>query len=231
MIDLLPPPFGDVTRRWTLLPASQRDRHALRLLGVSFDETRIDRPDATTADQYRRLVAAAVAEDAIAFAWLATSHRPLLLAHGRPLFEDDPSEWGAVCLEALHLTLAGVNPATGRWMRRRVALRLMSRMSDAVGRHVRRRTIERATDPLIVSATDPPPVQTDTHLELSIALDRVLGRLEPATRDAFRALADERSLEEVARRHDVPTSTLRQRVVRARPRLQEQLAGYQRTAG
>ena len=229
MIDLLPPPFGEVTRRWTLLSPSQRDRHARRLLGVSFDEARIERPDAATAHQYRRLVDAAVAEDPIAFAWLATSHRPLLLAHGRPLFEDDPSEWGAVCLEALHLTLASVNPAAGRWLRRRVALRLLSRLSEAVDRHVRRRTVERATDPLIVSATDPPAVEPEAHLELSIALDRVLGRLEPATREAFRALADERSLEDVARRHDVPTSTLRQRVVRARPRLQAQLAGYQRT--
>ena len=52
---------------------------------------------------------AAIDGDPIALGWITTTHRPLLISHGRALLERDASEWGAVCLEQLQRKIVYVN--------------------------------------------------------------------------------------------------------------------------
>ncbi len=63
--------------------------------------------------------------DSVALGWLATTRRPLLIVHGRALFEDDPAEWGSVCLELLHRTLAKADLSEVKRLRRRVVRELI----------------------------------------------------------------------------------------------------------
>ncbi len=234
MLDPTPPPFGDVTRRWTHLDDAARSDHLARLLPAgcgSGGQAHVERPAVDAGVCYRELIPPAVAGDPVALGWLATSHRPLLLVRGRALFDHDPSEWGAVCLEALHTTLAAVDLRESRWLRRRVAQQLTTRVAKAAARQVARRRREQPTAPLVLpTLTARPPVAvTDGQLELSLTLERLLGRLDPPTRDGIRALADRVSLAEVAARHGMTHAAVRQRVTRARRRLQPALAGYRRT--
>lgn len=130
MYDTTPAPFGDVTRRWTALDSDARQRHAVRLLSCDCPgdvAVHVDRPGLDAGICYRQLVPAAAAGDPIALGWLATTHRPLLVARGRALLDHDPTEWGAVCLEVLHRTLASADLSEVRWLRRRVARRLVAR--------------------------------------------------------------------------------------------------------
>lgn len=109
MYDPTPPPFGDFTRRWTQLDDLQRDDHTHRLLGTRCagqGRRHVDRPALDDGRCYHQLVPAVADGDEVALGWLATSHRPLLVARGLALLEHDPSEWGAVCLEALYVTAA-----------------------------------------------------------------------------------------------------------------------------
>ncbi len=229
MNDDTPAPYGEVTRRWTQLSEADRDHEARRLLGVTRLQSKIERPNATST-HYRQLVEAAVADDEVAFAWLATSHRPLLIARGRALLRDDPTEWGAAALEVLHTTLHRVDPAEGRWLRSTVAQRLSARMSVQVRRHIDRQNREELTDPTRLYIHLPPdPDNRDVHTELSAALADMLGRLDGPTRDGLRALADRQPLETVAAEHGLSHAALRQRVTRARHRLQPQLAPFMRT--
>lgn len=229
MNDHTPAPYGEVTRRWTELNEADRDYEARRLLGVPRLQARIERPTATSAD-YRHLVEAAVANDDVAFAWLATSHRPLLIARGRALLRDDPTEWGAVALEVLHITLHRVDPTEGRWLRSSVAQRLSARMNVEIRRHIDRHDREQLTDPTRLYVHFPPvPDTRDVHAELSAALADMLGRLDDPTRDGLQALADRQPLEAVAAGHGITHAALRQRITRARHRLQPQLTPFLRT--
>jgi hypothetical protein len=229
MHDDTPAPYGEVTRRWTQLDEVDRDHEARRLLGVTRLQAKIERPTATST-HYRQLVEAAVADDEVAFAWLATSHRPLLVARGRALLRDDPTEWGAVALDVLHTTLHRVDPGEGRWLRSTVAQRLSARMSAQIRRHIDRHDREELTDPTYLHIHLPPaPDGQDEHTELSAALADMLGRLDDPTRDGLRALAEREPLEAVAAEHGLTHAALRQRVTRARHRLQPQLAPFMRT--
>jgi hypothetical protein len=232
--DSTPPPFGDITRRWTHLTDLQRDEHARRLVGVGGCEgdrcRHVDRVVVDDGVCYHRLVPAAAAGDEVAVGWLATTHRPLLIARGRALFEHDPSEWGAVCLELLHTTVATANLAEVRWLRRRVAQQLASRLSKHVARHLDRRRRESPTAPGVLwAAHGRERVQVwETHLDVSLVLDRALEQLDTPTRDAFVALANHEPLAEIADRHGLSHAAVRQRVSRARRRLQPELAPYRR---
>jgi hypothetical protein len=229
MHDDTPAPYGEVTRRWTQLSEADRDHEARRLLGVTRLQAKIERPNATST-HYRQLVEAAIADDEVAFAWLATSHRPLLVARGRALLRDDPTEWGAVALDVLHTTLHRVDPGEGRWLRSTVAQRLSARMSAQIRRHIDRHDREELTDPTRLHLHLPPDLDgQDVHTELSAALADMLGRLDDPTRDGLRALADRQPLEPVAAEHGLSHAALRQRVTRARHRLQPQLAPFMRT--
>jgi hypothetical protein len=108
MYDSTPAPFGDVTRRWTSLEGDERQRQTVRLLGLGCAGdalAHVDRPGLDAGACYRQLVPTGASGDPIALGWLATTHRPLLIARGRALLEHDPTEWGAACLEVLHRTL------------------------------------------------------------------------------------------------------------------------------
>ena len=70
----------------------------------------------------------------------------------------------------------------------------------------------------------------DPHPELSDALAEALTDLDPATVDALRASADGAPLYEVAALHDMDAAALRQRLLRARRRLQPDLAAFQRSS-
>lgn len=227
MDDPTPAPYGAVTRRWTALTPAERDTHAKRLLGVAAAGAHVERPGLDHGAHYRQLVTAAVDGDQQAFAWLATSHRPLLLVRGRALFRSDPAEWGSVCLELLHRTLCDTE-TTGRWGRQQVAATLSRRLTRTVRSHLERARVEQplresVSARLVTDGGDP-------HLDLSADLADALSRLDPATRDGLTALADRVHLAEVAARHDISHDALRQRLVRARAQLQPQLAGYRRSA-
>lgn len=233
MVDPTPPPLGDLTRRWTHLTDRDRREQTHRLLdGVCPGEAvvHVDRPALDRGLCYRRLVPAAAGGDEVALAWLATTHRPLLVARGRALLEQDPAEWGAACLEVLHTTLARADLQAGRWLRRRVAQHLARHLARLVAHHLHRHRRESPTAPTLLEASWPRPAGSarEGPLDLSLALDRALGRLDRPTRDAFYALADDKPLEPVADRHGLSHAAVRQRVVRARRRLQPELATYRR---
>jgi len=233
MYDPTPAPFGDVTRRWTALDHDQRDLHAARLLGRDCPGdavAHVDRPGLDGGACYRRLVPAAAAGDPIAIGWLATTHRPLLVARGRPLLDHDPTEWGAVCLEVLHRTLAGADLSEPRWLRRRVARKLINRLSRVIAQHLKRRARECPTDAASLYACQGavPVWDFDPHPDLTLDLNRALDRLDEPTRESLLALANREPLAEVAARHGLSYAAVRQRVTRARQRLQPELAAYRR---
>jgi DNA-directed RNA polymerase specialized sigma24 family protein len=233
MYDPTPAPFGDVTRRWTALDSDHRQRHAPRLLGSGCPGplvAHVDRPGLDAGACYRQLVPAATAGDPIALGWLATTHRPLLVARGRALLDHDPSEWGAVCLEVLHRTLAGADLSEPRWLRRRVARALTSRLSKVVARHLdrRRRECPIAAASLHARQDPAPGWDWDPHPDLTLDLDRALHGLDAPTRDSLLALANHEPLAGIAARHGLSYAAVRQRVTRARRRLPPQLAAYRR---
>lgn len=235
MYDSTPAPFGDVTRRWTCLEKDERQRQAARLLGFGCPAgviAHVDRPDLDAGACYRQLVPAAASGDPIALGWLATTHRPLLIARGRALFDHDPTEWGAVCLEVLHRTLASADLTETRWLRRRVARTLTSRLSRVVAQHVtrRRRECPVAIPSLHARQEAASGWNWDPHPDLTLALDRVLDALDKPTRESLLALANHEPLVGVAARHGLSYDAVRQRVTRARKRLQPELAAYHRAS-
>jgi DNA-directed RNA polymerase specialized sigma24 family protein len=233
MYDSTPAPFGDVTRRWTSLERDERQRQVARLLGFGCagdGAAHVDSPGLDAGACYRQLVPAAASGDPIALGWLATTHRPLLIARGRALFEHDPTEWGAVCLEVLHRTLASADLSESQWLRRRVARTLTTRLSRVVAHHVARRQRERpvATASLLASQDAASCWEWDPSPDLSLDLDRALDALDEPTRDSLLALANHEPLVAVAARHGLSYDTVRQRVTRARKRLQPEFAAYRR---
>jgi DNA-directed RNA polymerase specialized sigma24 family protein len=224
-------PYGEVVRRWTHLSPADQQWHARRLLGVGLAESRIADPDAGCWRHYAALVEAAVAGDEIALGWLADSHRPLLLTRGRAIFEHDPAEWGAVCLEALVRALRFVSRyEAGPWLRRQVAQQLCHRLGRIVRRELVRRRAERACDPVDLPPIPVGGVGADPHPELSEALEVALAELDPATDTGLRAAAAGRPLAPVAAAHQLSHAALKQRMVRARRRLAPQLATFRRCA-
>lgn len=230
MYDPTPAPFGNLTRRWTQLTDSQHEDHAHRLIGDCAGDVQahVENPPLDDGGCYSRLVRSAVSGDEIGWGWLATTHRPLLLVCGRVLFAHDPSEWGAVCLEALHITVDRVDPDLGRWLRRRVSKRLTTRLGRATASHLSSRRHERPTAPTVLHRLHLATPVRDPHLELSQALTAVLDELDAPTRDAFYAIADNRPMYEVADRYELSYDAMRQRVSRARRRLRPELAGFVR---
>lgn len=234
MFDPTPAPFGDLTRRWTQLTDQDRDHHTGRLLATACTDAcdgHVDRPGFDEGVCYRQLVVAGAAGDEVALGWLATSHRPLLITRGRVLLEQDPSEWGAVCLEAIHLTLVRIDLSVGRWLRRRVAHQLSRHVTRVVAGQLTRRRREHPTAPVVLQQASPTPCGpwSDPHPDLSLVLDQALAGLDAATRDGFLALANQQPIQTVADRHDLSPAAVRQRMSRARSQLQPQLTGYLRT--
>lgn len=232
MYDTTPAPFGDVTRRWTGLEHHHREQHAARLAGhcAASPLPHVDRPELDGGACYWRLVPHAAAGDPIAVGWLATTHRPLLVARGRALLEHDPSEWGAVCLDVLHRTLASADLSEQQWLRRRVARKLTNRLSRVVARHLERlrRECPIPTPGLHARQAAVPGWDWDPHPDLSADLDRVLHTLDAPTRESLLALANHEPLAGVADRYGLSHAAVRQRVTRARQRLQPELAAYRR---
>lgn len=232
MYDPTPAPFGTVTRRWTQLTHNQREDHAHRLIGrcAGDGEAHVDDPPLDDGRCYSRLIRPAVSGDEVALGWLATTHRPLLLLRGRALFRHDPSEWGAVCLEILHAALDNVDLELGPWLRRRISQQLASRVTRATASHLSSRGHERPTAPAVLHRLPLATPVRDPHPELSQALTTVLDELDAPTRDAFYAIADDQPMYEVADRHELSYDAMRQRVSRARRRLQPELVGFVRNA-
>jgi hypothetical protein len=229
-LDLTPAPYGTLTRRWTHLSPADKDREARRLVGVARAEARIEQPDATTGQHYVQLVAAGKANDEMALAWLATTHRPLLLDRGRALFAIDPQEWGSAALELLHRTVHDADLDEGRWLRSTIAQRLHRVMVREVRSYLRLMAREEATDPtsLRMYHSAVQPIDSDPHLDLTTAIASAFGRIDAATWDGLQALLEERPLASVAAAHDMSASAMRQRVRRVRDRLRPELAAYQR---
>lgn len=228
--DLTPAPYGTLTRRWTQLSTADKDREARRLVGVSRVHARIERPDAATGHHYVQLVAAAKANDEVALAWLATSHRPVLLDRGRALFARDTEEWGSVALELLHRAVHTADLTDGQWLRSRMTHRLHRLMVRHVRDHLRQQAGEELTDPTEMRRLQAsvPSVDTDPHLDLSAAITTACGRLDTATRAGIQALVEERCLADVAADHGMTAVAMRQRIRRVRTRLRPELANYHR---
>ena len=234
MHDSTPAPFGDVTRRWSHLDDLDRSHHVARLCAPACAPApeHIERPGLDGGACYRRLVEAALDGDDVAFGWLAASHRPLLITRGRRLLDDDPSEWGALCLELLLTTLQRERVFDPRWLRRQVSKRLTCRMSAAMVMYLRRRRTEvgdphgRALADAAIGPFDAWPVPADLTLEL----ERLLRGLDRPSLEGLWALADEEPLADIAQRYGLSYGALRQRVTRARQRLQADLAQYRRVA-
>lgn len=235
MHDDTPPPFGDLTRRWTGLTDDDRARHARRLVAAvgcpDHHWAHVDRPVLDEGVCYLRLVRHAVAGDPIAVGWLADTHRPLLVTRGKVLLDRDPAEWAATCVEVLHATIARADESSGRWLRRRISDHLALQLARIVRRHLHRRAHERPTAPHVLPHTASGcVVDGDPHPDLSIAVDRSLRELDAATRDALQALANHEPLAELTDRHHLTDAALRQRACRARRQLRPQLAGFVRGA-
>ena len=225
-------PYDEVTRRWTQLSRDCQDHHARRLLGVPLAEVRISSPETYQQEHYLGLVGAALDGDAVAFGWLAESHRAVLMARGRTLLLHDAETWAEVALEILHQGLRRAATAAGPWSRRRVALHLCSRMARAVRSHGRCAATELVTDPHELPAycragEDP---RSSMHPELVEAIDAALRRLAPATADGLRAVARLQPLTPVARAYQIDEAALRKRLTRARHQLRPQLAGFVRAS-
>jgi DNA-directed RNA polymerase specialized sigma24 family protein len=222
-------PFGEVVGRWRNLPPAERDHHSRRIVGVGVADARVERPDAGCHRHYARLLEAALADDPVALGWLAETHRPLLLARGRLLFDHDPAEWGAASLEVLLTSARYVQGEAGPWLRRQVAQQICHRMRRLVGRELARRRCERAVDPSRLPSFEP-SADPEPHPQLTVALERALGRLDDATSAGLRAVAMQLPLATVAADHDLTHVALRQRVARARRQLRPQLAQFARGA-
>lgn len=232
MYDPTPAPFGNVTRRWTALESQHRRREPARLLGHGCAGdllAHVDRPGLDDGACYRQLVPAGLAGESVALGWLATTHRPLLIVRGRALFEDDPTEWGSVCLELLHRTLVKADLSEVKWLRRRLVRGLTRDLSRVVGRHLDQRRRE-----FLTASNDMWDVKRgnhwDPHPDLTVHLDRLVGGLDAPTREALLARANHEPLVAVADRHDLSYAAVRQRVTRARKGLRPELSCYVRAA-
>jgi DNA-directed RNA polymerase specialized sigma24 family protein len=235
MLDDTPAPLGDVTRRWTRLQDDQRDLHAARLLGHDCPGDPIAHVETPKVDDgvcYRRLVLAAIDGDPVAVGWIATTHRPLLVSHGRALLERDASEWGAVCLEQLHRIMVRADLSDSRWLRRRIARQLVHRLGGIVADYLGRCRREDPVEPVRLSAHQAADQAHGGVRDEGLAeeLGRLLAEIDLPTRDALLALADHEPLYEVADRHGLSYGALRQRVTRARRQLRSELAPYRRAA-
>ncbi len=234
MHDPTPAPYGLVTRRWTQLPPTSAAAAGARILrGGSCPKpsaAHVDRPGDDLGQCYAALVGAAAVGDELALSWLATSHRPLLIARGRALFNLDPSEWGAVCLEALHRALGQLDHTCGQWLRRRMALNVARRVSEESARSLARLDRERLTDPFLMDIRTSAQPAVDLDADLAIHLHGLLADLDAATRDGFLALAACEPLAAVAERHELTTNAMRVRLTRARAVLQPQLTNFVRAA-
>lgn len=233
MFDDIPPPFGDITRCWSSLTDEGRVQEGIRLLGpccLDRHGHHESRPLVDDGRCYARLVSLASSGDQMALGWLATTHRAVLLIRGHALYEHDPSEWGAVCLEGLHRAFVSVDLEAGRWLRRRMGQYLCRHVSRTVSRHMARRQCEVSTPPSAMRRAASIQVEpwADPQTELGVALDAALAGLDEATRDAFLALANREPLAGVADRHDLSCEAVRQRVTRARRLLQPELACFVR---
>jgi hypothetical protein len=224
-------PYGEVCRRWTGLSREQRDLQSVRLLGVPVAEARIHVPEPGCHRHYACLVEGALAGDEVAFAWLADSHRPLLLSRGRVLFEKDPGEWGAASVEILYRSLSVSSGTTaGPWLRRQVNQQLCHGMAPLVRRELVRRKAEQATDPVRLVRLEDGGQVGDPHPELTATLATVMARLHPSVRDGFQASAARAPISEVACEHQVSVTALRQRMSRARLWLRPELAAFRPSA-
>lgn len=224
-------PYGEVCRRWTHLSREHRDIESIRLLGVEVGAARIYDPEPGDHRHYALLVEAALAGDEVAFGWLADSHRPLLLSRGRVLFDRDPSEWGAAAVEVLWRSLSLAGQATASpWLRRQVNQQLCHRMAPLVRRELARRTAEQVTDPVRLVWLERPAPAGDPHPDLTATLATVMARLDPPVRDGLQAVAARAPVSQVASDHQLSPAALRQRMRRARTRLQPELAAFRRSA-
>jgi hypothetical protein len=228
--DRLPAPYGAVTARFALLDPCERDRQSVRLLGVGYRQARIVKPDRVGCDHYRKLAVAAADGDEVALGWLASSHRALLLARGRVLFDHDPVEWGATALELLYRTLVRANPAAGVWLRRQVVVHLSTRMLRAVDAHMTRVRVEQLTDPQALrdSACAVAGPDDDPHPQLTVALRQALAGLPGSTVATLCASAAREPLDAIVAETGLSDATLRQRATRARRQLRVELADLQR---
>jgi DNA-directed RNA polymerase specialized sigma24 family protein len=235
MLDDTPAPFGDVTRRWARLDDDERDRHVARLVGggCSSDQIRhVEIPGVDDGACYLAVVVAALGGDPVALGWIATTHRPLLISHGRAILERDPSEWGAVCFEQLHRALVRADLTDATWLRRRIARQLIHRLGGIVANYLGRCRREEPVEPALLRAHQAVEQVHGDEVDdrLAAELARLLSAMDIPDRDGLYALAEHVPLYEIAERHNLSYGALRQRVTRARRHLRTELAPYRRAA-
>jgi DNA-directed RNA polymerase specialized sigma24 family protein len=231
MLDATPAPYGDLTRRWNRIPTAARAARARPLIVGACESPAVEHVDDPGLDDgacYWQLVSSAHAGNELAWGWLAATHCPTLLRHGRWLMEDDPGEWGVVAFDVFVRAIGVADLRTGRWLRRRLAGRLVREMSAVRRRLQRRSSFEMSIDPSVLSRFERPVVGSGS--ELAEVIDLAIMEFDQPTRDALLEIAHGGCVRDVARDHGLPYMTLHQRVWRARERLRPQLAGFVRAA-
>lgn len=233
MLDATPRPFGDLTRRWTQLDPTAQQAHAARLLAGGCDtpgSSHVDDPGLDRGACYRRLVVAARSGDDVAWGWVADTHRPTLLRHGRWAMQDDPGEWGVLAFDVLVrvVTLTDPDSRDEQWLRRHVAGRLAREMSLVRQRLRRRREFEVAFEPATLARLDLQAPEQQPDLAFADVVVAAMADLDAPTRHALLEVADGGTIRDVASLHGLPYKTLHQRVQRARLQLRPKLADHAR---
>ncbi len=253
-------PYGLVTRRWTHLSDDERDGHALRLVGTTADEARIGEPDGAGRYGRLVEAAAAGDPQAIAWlAWShrpKLTHRGHDLYRADPV---EWGSVCLEILYSTARKAVAADVTSSRWCRRWMTQRLCAQLARHARNECDRFRRERTgtIEPLDISSETgrqlrahgglrqgsqacrwpERPLAPDVALvpvpELRAALVAALDQVDVATREALLALADDGSpgrIAEIAGRHQITPAALRQRLHRARGRLQPQLAHWMAAA-
>ena len=260
MLDVPCDPYRLITRRWTDLSDDERDAHAVRLVGTTVGEARIGEPEGASRYGRLVEAAADGDPQAIAWlAWShrpKLAHRGHDLYRADPA-EWGSVCLEILYSTARNAVAADVtsSPWCRRWMVQRLCAQLARHARNERDRSRRERTgtIEhldpssnttwelrpsRGTRPCWSAGQwlerplpwDGVPVPTPG---LRRALVEALDQVDGATREALVAVADDDSpgrIAEIAGRHEITPAALRQRLHRARHRLQPQLAEWMAAA-
>ncbi len=253
-------PYGLVTRRWTHLSDDERDAHALRLVGTTAHEARIGEPDGAGRYGRLVEAAADGDPEAIAWlAWShrpKLTHRGHDLYRADPA---EWGSVCLEILYSTARQAVGAGVTSSQWCRRWMTQRLCAQLARHARNECDRIRRERTgtIEHLDLSSTTgrplhahggmrqrrlacrwpegqlPPDVASVPSPELRAALVSALDQVDAAAREVLLALADDGSpgrISEIAGRHQITPAALRQRLHRARRRLQPQLAHWMATA-
>lgn len=256
MSNVPPAPYGLVTCRWTRLSDDDRDAHALRLVGTTAAKARIGEPEGAARYGRLVEAAATGDPEAIAWlAWShrpKLAHRGHDLYRADPA--EWGSVCLEILYSTVRQAVAA-DVTSSRWCRRWMVQRMCAQLARHARTECDRVRRERTCTMVHLDTAsasrrwvgpgggmrpgpsagrrleESPPhgFAAAVTPELRDALIEALAQVDVAAREALVALADDGSpgqLQAIADRHHISAAALRQRLHRARRRLQPQLAGW-----